>query len=231
MPSKNKINLYAEIADTPLKREMGLMGRKSLHKNGGMLFKFQSHSYLNFWMRNTYLPLDIAFVDDSGKVLQIRSMIPLSTRPVSSDYMCRFALEVNKGWFARNCIGAGSYLGGTFFNQKRIAQSPASIPQQDPMQEMNQPPVVSPDVVINRSFKEILENANIRGKDLVAIYQTKWGKTLPPKIISPPFTFENDAEGNADAIVKVWDNQTAGWKSFIIDNIIDLEEKEEKKTM
>ncbi len=52
---------------------------------------------------------------------------------------------------------------------------------------------------------------------------------MPPKTISPPFEFEKDAEGHHDSIVKAWDNQTGGWKSFIIDNIVLLEEKDKLK--
>lgn len=104
--------LKIEIADTVLKREFGLMDRKSLNANGGMLFKFPYPHYLTFWMKNTYLPLDIAFVDDNGKILQIEEMYPLSTRAIRSDYMCKIALEVNHEWFKKNHVSVGSYLIG-----------------------------------------------------------------------------------------------------------------------
>lgn len=104
--------LKVEIADTPLKREYGLMDRKSINANGGMLFKFPHAHYLQFWMKNTYIPLDIAFIDNNGKVLQIETMYPLSTRAVRSDYMCKYALEVNHGWFEKNNIKVGSMVMG-----------------------------------------------------------------------------------------------------------------------
>jgi len=96
---------------------------------------------------------------------------------------------------------------------------------------MSNPPAPSPDITLNMSMKEKLEGANLKGKDLVIIYTTKKGKQLPPKVITPPFEFEANEDGQHDKVVKAWDSQTAGWKSFLIDNIQSLEEKEveEKK--
>ena len=237
--------LYVEIADTSIKREYGLMDRKHLSKNNGMLFKFPYPHHLGFWMKNTYLPLDIAFIDDNGTIIQIEEMIPLSTRAISSKERCRYALEVNHGWFQNNDIREGCKVFGNGILDSSVKFSQSVMPLQVPEQsttmmpnmmplQPEQPgqfdplPQPSPDVLLNRSFKEILQDANNKGKDLIIIYQTKGGVVLPPKSISPPFTFEKDAEGNVDAIVKVWDNQDAGWKSFLIDNILDLEEKEQE---
>ena len=104
--------LKVEIADTMLKRAHGLMDRKCMSENNGMLFKFPSAHYLQFWMQNTYIPLDIAFLDNQGKVLQIETMYPLSTRAVRANYMCKYALEVNEGWFRRNNVKVGSLVMG-----------------------------------------------------------------------------------------------------------------------
>jgi hypothetical protein len=190
-------------------------------------------------MANTYIPLDIAFLDDDGRILQIESMVPLSTRNVSSCKPCKYALEVNRGWFRDNGIKVGNYVGGVGISDlNKIAQMTPQMtdPNMPPPANPNiapvapaQPPPPNPDVKLDLTFKQLLERAHIQGRDLIAIYQTKGGITLPPKVISPPFTFEEDAEGRHDAIVKVWDNQEAGWKSFIIDNIISLEEKDKPK--
>lgn len=227
--------LFVEIADDHYKRAYGLMDRKSLGRNSGMLFRFPEQENLHFWMANTYIPLDIAFLDDDGKILQIESMSPLSTRKISSCKPCKYALEVNRGWFRDNNIRVGNYIGGVGISDlNKIAQmsdpnliSPPPSAQQ-PAQQV-QPQVPSPDVKLDLSFKQLLEKAHTQGKDLIAIYRTKGGIVLPPKSISPPFTFEKDADGKHDAIVKVWDNQDAEWKSFIIDNIISLEEKDKSK--
>jgi uncharacterized protein len=223
--------LFVEFADTNTKREYGLMNRKSLNHNGGMLFKFHFPTKLSFWMRDTYIPLDIAFIDDSGKILQIEEMIPLSTKPIRSSNSCRYALEVNKGWFNNNGIKVGDIVSGEYIKKLKSTKAQVAplglgldigIPQQPP-----QPPP-NPNIQLNKSFKDILLDAEVKGKNLNIIYETKKGIVLPPKVISPPFEFVDDEDGHSDAVVKAWDNQTAGWKSFIIDNIISLEEKIEE---
>jgi uncharacterized membrane protein (UPF0127 family) len=217
-------NLYIELADSPFKRERGLMYRKRLARNGGMLFKFASPEYHRFWMQNTYIPLDIAFVDDDGKILQIETMAPMSTRAVASAHSCRYALEVNKGWFKSNGIKVGDRIDGYGIKgYKKIAQlTPDSMQGQVPQQ----PPQPDPNIMLNKTTKQKLEEADRDGKSMIVIYHTKSQKTLPPKTISPPFTFEADAGGRHDGVVKVWDEQTAGWKSLLIDNIISLEPEE-----
>jgi len=233
--------LYVELANTPIKRHHGLMDRKSLHVNGGMLFKFPQDDYLGFWMSNTYIPLDIAFVADDGKILQIEAMSPLSTRSIRSKNLCRYALEVNRGWFDNNNIEVGAYIGGLGLKRQAQVQeleSPtdmgigmdesnqqpnANIPPVDGEITDGQPQEVNPDIMINMSFRQMLEDADIKNKKLIVVYQTKKGIMLPPKIISPPFTFEDDENGKSNSVVKIWDEQSGGWKSFLIDNIIDME--------
>ena len=211
------------------------MDRKYLGHNSGMLFRFPFPTKLAFWMRDTYIPLDIAFLDDSGKILQIEEMVPLSTKSVRSNNNCRYALEVNKGWFKENGVKIGDTVGGEYIRRLKRAQTDpfglgidfGTLDPTQPQQQQSQPPQ-NPVVQLNRSFKDILTDAEAKGKELNIIYQTKKGIVLPPKVISPPFEFVEDEDGRADAIVKAWDNQTAGWKSFIIDNIISLEEKIEE---
>ena len=96
--------LFVELANTHLSREQGLMGRKKLANNHGMLFDFPHQTRLSFYMRNTYIPLDIAFINEDGVVTEIRSMIPLNTNPIVSKEKCKYALEVNKGWFVKNNV-------------------------------------------------------------------------------------------------------------------------------
>lgn len=227
-------NLYIELADTPIKRECGLMNRKHLPNNHGMLFKFHNPSFASFWMKDTYIPLDIAFLDDKGKILQIESMTPLSTRAIYSNYSCKYALEVNHGWFDKNGIKVGSRIDGEGISSyKKTAQMtpPANNIPVPPNAQPNQPPApqAAPDVMLNKTYKERLEDAGIKGKKLLIIYQTKAGKTLPPKLISPPFIFEKDEDGHHNSVVKAWDEQTGGWKSFLVDNILSLEEQKENE--
>lgn len=100
--------VWVEIADDPAERERGLMMRRKLDEDHGMLFVFESSSRQSFWMRNTLIPLSIAYMDDRGEILEIHDMFPLDrSAVVSQSESVRYALEVNRGWFARRGIGVG----------------------------------------------------------------------------------------------------------------------------
>lgn len=227
--------LYIELADTSLKREMGLMGRKILSNNHGMLFKFPHQRRLSFWMQNTYIPLQIAFLDDNGKVLQIEEMIPLNTRAIQSRSECRYALEVNKGWFDNNNVFVGTVISGLGFkNLKKEAQYEEELDLEEYGLEEGGEfdlPVVEfapePEVVLEKSVRDMIEKAFDNGKKLIIIYQKKDGYTLPPKTISNPHYFDVDEHGNPEAICRAWDEQDVQWKSFLVNNIIDIQEKPE----
>ena len=88
------------------------MFRKSLAPNHGMLFVFQDKSPQCFWMRNTYVALSIAFLDDDGRIVNIEDMAPLTETSHCSREPVRFALEMEQGWFARRGVNAGDRLGG-----------------------------------------------------------------------------------------------------------------------
>lgn len=102
------IIINAEIVDTDFSRMKGLMYRKNLHKKSGMLFVFPYEKMLNFWMKNTYIPLSIAYIDKLGIINEIYHMKPLDTSTTyPSKLPAKYALEVNKGWFSKNKITAG----------------------------------------------------------------------------------------------------------------------------
>ena len=103
-------SINVEIADTPDLLAQGLMFRETLDKNSGMLFKFPDVIYASFWGKNTYLPLDIAFISKNGIVSDILEIVPLSTRTVHSSIPCKYALEVNSGYFKENGIGVGAKI-------------------------------------------------------------------------------------------------------------------------
>ena len=96
-----------EIADTSQKRDEGLMFRRSLEKDSGMLFDFMDTDRRGFWMKNTSIPLSIAFIDSDGKIVNIEDMEPFSLSSSYSASPCRYALEMNKGWFRKNKIFPG----------------------------------------------------------------------------------------------------------------------------
>ena len=110
--SLNKpVALKVEIADSFKSRGKGLMFRKSLDENKGMLFVFESERKLSFWMKNTFIPLSIAYVNHKGVINEIYNMKPLDISiAYPSIYPAIFALEVNRGWFKKNKITIGCRL-------------------------------------------------------------------------------------------------------------------------
>jgi uncharacterized protein len=106
-------SLFAEVADSAQTSANGLMFRDSLPDDHGMLFIFEKPKTASFWMRNTKIPLSIAYIDSAGRILQIESMKPLDETPVeSTSNQVAFALEVNEGWFTRNRVSAGAKISG-----------------------------------------------------------------------------------------------------------------------
>jgi len=101
------VSVKAEIARTPEDRSRGLMHRKSLNDGDGMLFVFERDEVLSFWMKNTIIPLSIAFIASDGRITEIRDMMPNDLNPVKSSRSVRYALEVPQGWFGRAGVRPG----------------------------------------------------------------------------------------------------------------------------
>ena len=103
--------LTVELAATPAARVCGLSRRDQLQQNQGMLFIFPDRRPRNFWMKDTYIPLSIAFIDDTGRIFSIQNMDPMQTkRRYSSQHPAGYALEVNRGWFRRHGIEVGDLV-------------------------------------------------------------------------------------------------------------------------
>lgn len=101
--------LQVEVAANPLRRALGLMFRRSLPDDAGMLFVFPEDAVLSFWMRNTLLPLSVAFLDAKKQILNIADMEPMDDQRFrESIALARYGLEVNQGWFAVRKIGPGA---------------------------------------------------------------------------------------------------------------------------
>lgn len=116
-------NLRLELAVTPQERRKGLMFRDSLPEGRGMLFAFPSPRILSFWMKNTRIPLSIAFIGEDWRIVAIRRMQPYNRNPVTSRIPARYALEVPQGWFHRHGITTGNRLyPGTLLLQKLNGQ-------------------------------------------------------------------------------------------------------------
>ncbi len=107
--------IVAEVAESADERATGLMFRKEMAPNAGMLFAFPAPFAHCFWMRNTMLPLSIAFIADDGTVVNIEDMAPQTTDSHCAAKPVRYALEMNQGWFAKRGIKPGMRLhGGPF---------------------------------------------------------------------------------------------------------------------
>jgi hypothetical protein len=196
--------LYAEIAKTQEEHLRGLMGRKYLPYNHGMLFDFGREKKLSFWMANTYIPLQICFIKSNGKIGQIEKMVPLSTKQIKSNSEYRYALEINDGWVDNNKIKIGAQV---------------QIPGQE-----EEKPTISPDIPIVQSYKDILKHINVYRIKIIIEYTTKENMDLPPKTIEPPFEFKDTAEGDVNGLLTAWDCQKGRFGSFIIENIISIKD-------
>jgi uncharacterized protein len=104
--------IEAEVAANNAARMQGLMQRKSMAPQRGMLFVFDHDAQHCMWMKNTFLPLSVAFIDETGKILNIEDMQPHSEDNHCAAKPARYALEMNIGWFAQRGIKRGDRIGG-----------------------------------------------------------------------------------------------------------------------
>ena len=113
--SKIQVGAYpvsAEVAQTPDQRSLGLMFRFSLPADHGMLFVFPEPQPLGFWMRNTYIPLSIAYIGADGRIVSVADMAPRDESSHPSNGLALNALEMRKGWFAEKGLGPGARVTG-----------------------------------------------------------------------------------------------------------------------
>ena len=101
------VPVQVEIADTAAEWQMGLMGRTALAQDAGMLFVFDQEQLLSFWMKDTLIPLSIAFIDSQGRIVDIQDMQPLDETSHQSAVPAQYALEVNQGFFGERGIMIG----------------------------------------------------------------------------------------------------------------------------
>jgi hypothetical protein len=106
----SEVDFLVETADSPEERSRGLMSRESLPENQGMLFVFEQDGQHAFWMKDTLIPLSIAFIEGEGEIVDIQDMEPQSETLHSADEPYLYTVEANQGWFARNGIAPGSQV-------------------------------------------------------------------------------------------------------------------------
>ena len=104
--------IQAEVADTAVTRAQGLMKRKFMAQGAGMLFLFDELAAHCMWMRNTLIPLSVAFIDERGRIINIADMQPLDETSHCAAQPARYALEMNQGWFKKRGIAAGATIQG-----------------------------------------------------------------------------------------------------------------------
>lgn len=104
--------IEAEVAADSQNRQVGLMNRKTMPTQRGMLFVFTEKNTHCMWMRNTFIPLSVAFLDEDGVIINIEDMQPQTENNHCAKVPARFALEMNLGWFAQRAIKPGSKLNG-----------------------------------------------------------------------------------------------------------------------
>ena len=109
---ERKVSFRVELALTPAEQERGLMFRESLAADEGMLFVFDRQSVHTFWMRNTLIPLSVAFIGADGTIVNIADMKPKDETTHCAQRAVPFALEMERGWFASRGIKAGQKIGG-----------------------------------------------------------------------------------------------------------------------
>lgn len=113
--------IQAEVAHTQKQQSIGLMYRQMMRSSEGMLFVYESPQVRCYWMRNTLIPLTIAFIDDDGTIVNLRDMQPRTERSHCSSKPVRYALEMNQGWFKVRGLKPGSKLRG-------IPLTPTTVP-------------------------------------------------------------------------------------------------------
>jgi len=104
------VEITVEMARTDEERAQGLMYRKKLPDGQGMIFIYERDQQMSFWMKNTVIPLSIAFIASDGRIIEIRDMQPLDLSAVQSSRSVRYALETPQGWFERVGVTAGDVI-------------------------------------------------------------------------------------------------------------------------
>jgi len=106
----NGHRILAEVADTPDARDRGLMFRTAMPADHGMLFVYPNDARHCMWMRNTYVPLSVAFLDEHGRVINTDEMVPRTDTSHCAAGPARFVLEMPAGWFLQHGVGGGTRL-------------------------------------------------------------------------------------------------------------------------
>ena len=149
---KDSKKIFVELAKTPYKQSQGLMFRKELQPDSGMLFAFDDPKPLSFWGMNTFIPLDIAFIDEHGIIKDLKRIKQHDLTSVKSSCPCKFALEVSDGWFKENGFVVGDFMesllkdsdGHIMLIKNKLSQKTAQVVPDEELEDV-EPEVVSPE--------------------------------------------------------------------------------------
>jgi uncharacterized protein len=114
--------IWAEVANKESTRDAGLMFRQEMDWNNGMLFVFPDSKIRAFWMKNTLIPLSIAYMDDKGTILNVEEMQPQNEESIWSKGPAKYALEMNGGWYTKEGVKAGDVVEGVLSAPKADEQ-------------------------------------------------------------------------------------------------------------
>ena len=149
---KDSKKIFVELAKTPYKQSQGLMFRKELQPDSGMLFVFDDPKPLSFWGMNTFIPLDIAFIDEHGIIKDLKRIKQHDLTSIKSSCPCKFALEVSDGWFKENGFAVGDFMesllkdsdGHIMLIKNKLSQKTAQVVPDEELEDV-EPEVISPE--------------------------------------------------------------------------------------
>jgi len=214
--------LYVEIADTPELRELGLMHRRAMGRNEGMLFVFPTAQRLSFWMKDTYVPLDIAFAGTDRVIYQISDLAPLNMKSTSSIKAAKYALEAPSGWFAANGVRVGGRLLSA--QEYDALPFPGLEEQPEPQQPQQQgTPPAAFDAILNQGFSRMIREANRLKLAVVFQYEFPEGKISTYQLVPlEDYKILPGAEGKTLVLGRCA-NRDGDFRNFDIDKILNYE--------
>ena len=211
--------LNIEVPNSPAEFKLGLMFRENLEEDSGMLFIFDSVEQQSFHMKDTQIPLDIAFIKEDGTIDSIKELKPHNLIPVYSDGEIQYALEVNKGWFEENNVNVGDKILEHVVDNYNTSDwrddfNPTKIESVDIIKPE---PMVSPKS--NVPYEDLSETTRIapRVGNIIDVYLAWRGsnymlKTFFPQVTTPSRKEIRDQVHKVYPGAKIWNYQVSTYK-------------------
>jgi uncharacterized membrane protein (UPF0127 family) len=178
----NGIPLTVNIADDDSSRISGLMNSEELTPDTGLLFRWPDVQPRSFWMKDTTIPLDIAYISDTGNILNIEEMEPLSLSSVISNGPAMCALEVNRGWFDKNGIKPGDNVSGVFNDMPKLSEGIIREQSQFRLSEDNFYYSDVVDFIVADIMSALPDQVPDEGSDVDEIFEYPWDYPIAPDI-------------------------------------------------